>query len=194
MTLKSLLGSESLRRLVIHFAAHPTASTHFRALERRLRLSRQSLQNALDTLSDAGLVARGEEGRRVLYRATEHPAWGALRELVRTVASPAEVVGDLFRGVPGVRAALVFGSAAAGTMRPDSDVDVLVVADGAADADLGLAALDAGALLGREIDLKRYTPTELRREMDRPGTGYVQRVLAGPALWAIGSPVELLAS
>lgn len=190
MALRDLLGSESLRRLVIHFAARPQSRLHFRALERRLGLSRQSLRNGLDTLESLGLISRSTVGRQVVYGATEHGGWVALRALIRDFAAPAEVVGDLLRGVPGVRAACVFGSAAAGSLRADSDVDVLVVDDAADDGELGTAAMEAGMMLGRDVDLKRYTAPELRAERGREGTSYVKRLLAGPVQWAVGSVTE----
>lgn len=190
MALQKLLGSEAIRRLIVHFAARPSSRLHFRALERRLGLSRQSLQNALDTLHGLGLVTRMEEGPRVVYEAAEHAGWGTLQELIRTFAAPAEVIGDLFQNVPGVLGAFVFGSAASGKMRQDSDVDVLVITDSPDPGALGMAALEAGMVLGREIDLKRYTPAELREERSRAGTSYIKRVLAGSTEWVVGSPEE----
>jgi predicted nucleotidyltransferase len=190
MSLQSLLGSEALRRVVVHFAARPGSSLHFRALERRLGLARQSLKNALDTLEELGLVLRSEQGQRVFYRAADHPGWSTLREMIRTFAAPAEVIGDLFQGVDGLRGALVFGSAATGAMRPDSDVDVLVIAEDPDLGALGIASMEAGMMLGRDIDLKPYTAADLRAEQARPGTSYVKRVLAGTTQWAVGSPEE----
>lgn len=194
MALQPLLGSEAMRRVLVHFAARPGLRLHFRALERRLKLSRQSLKNALDTLEEMGLVRRSEEEARVIYEATDHPGWVTLRDLIRTFAAPAEVVADLFQHVEGVRAALVFGSAASGRMRPDSDVDVLVIADAADPGALGAAAVEVGIVLGREVDLKRLTPAELRAERERPGTSYLKRVLEGATHWAVGSPEEAFAA
>lgn len=194
MDLQPLLASETSRRVIVHFAARPGSRLPFRALERRLGLSRPSLRNALDTLVGLGLVCRAHEGQRVVYAAADHDGWSTLRDLVRRLASPTEVIGDLLRGVPGVRAACVFGSAVNGRMSPDSDVDVLVVDDAADPGALGIAALEAGMVLGREIDLKRYAPAELRAERSRPGTSYLKRVLAGPILWAVGSREEAFAA
>jgi predicted nucleotidyltransferase len=190
MSLQSLLGSETLRRVVVHFAARPGSNLHFRALERRLGLSRQSLKNALDRLEELGLVTRSEERQRVHYRASDHSGWNALRDLIRAFAAPAEVVGDLFRGIPGVRGAFVFGSAATGRMRADSDVDVFVIGENADAGALGMASMEAGMVLGRDIDLKHYTPADVRAERARAGTSYVKRVLDGVIQWAIGSPEE----
>lgn len=185
MLLRSLLGSDSLQRLIVHFVARPESRLHFRALGRRLGLSRQSLRNALDTLGRLGLVRAVPNGQRVHYEATDHPGWQILRDLVRTFAAPAEIVGDLLQGVRGVQAAGVFGSAVTGQMRADSDVDVLVVSEGADAGDLGAAVAEAGLVLGRDIDLKRYRPHEIRAEQQRPGTSYIKRVLDGPIDWII---------
>lgn len=190
MSLRSLLGSEALRRAVVHFAARPTLSLHFRALERRLGLSRQSLKNALDTLEALGLVTRSEDGQRVFYQTADHPGWRSLRELIRTFAAPAEVIRDLLQGIRGVRGAFVFGSAATGRMRPDSDIDVFVIIDGADLGELGMAGMEAGMLLGRDIDLKPYSSAAFRTERTRAGTSYVKRILAGATDWAVGSPEE----
>lgn len=193
MALQSLLGSTAMRRTLVNFAARPASRLHFRALERRLGLARQSLQNTLDTLEGLGLVTRTAERRRVVYQAANPQRWATLREMIRTFATPAEVIGDLFQDLPGVRGALIFGSAASGRMRADSDVDVLVIADETDPGALGMAALEAGLLLGRDIDVKRYTPAELREERGRPGTSYLKRAMHGATQWALGTPEEAFA-
>ncbi len=74
-----------------------------------------------------------------------------------------ELVAALRAEVPGIRAAWLFGSAAEGRLRPDSDIDVAVVRDLPLD---GLERHDAAGRLalrwGRDVDLldfKRLTPT-----------------------------------
>ena len=62
MALQSLLGSTSMRRALMHFAARPASRLHFRALERRLGVARQSLKNTLDTLEALGLVTERPSG------------------------------------------------------------------------------------------------------------------------------------
>ncbi|HLL85331.1 MAG TPA: nucleotidyltransferase domain-containing protein [Longimicrobium sp.] len=193
MALQSLVGSMAMRRTLVHFAARPASRLHFRALERRLGLARQSLKNTLDTLEALGLVVRTADGRRVVYQVANLEGWDTLREMIRTFATPAEVIGDLFQDLPGVRGALVFGSAASGRMRPDSDVDVLVIAEETDAGALGIAALEAGLLLGRDIDLKRYTPAELNADRERSGTSYLKRAIDGATQWALGTPEEAFA-
>lgn len=193
MALQSLLGSTAMRRTLVHFAARPASRLHFRGLERRLGLARQSLKNTLDTLEALGLVTRTAERQRVVYQAADPERWATLREMIRAFATPAEVIGDLFQDLPGVRGALVFGSAASGRMRADSDIDLLVIADETDPGALGMAALEAGLLLGRDIDLKRYTPAELKEERARAGTSYLKRAIDGATQWALGTSEEAFA-
>lgn len=122
--LPAFLGSEARARLLTHFAVYPASREHLRALERHTGLGKRSLQTELERLEAMGLVRRQREGRRVRYvRDAAHPQWRAIDSLVRAYA-PALVLRDALRGVPGVEAAFVFGSAARGETRPDSDIDL----------------------------------------------------------------------
>ncbi len=90
------------------------------------------------------------------------------------------LAGVLRRG-PALRLAVLFGSMAKGTDRPDSDVDVAVLpaADGwTTDGELDLAA-ELSRAAGREVDLVRLdrATTLLRAQIARDG---VPILAAGP--------------
>lgn len=190
--LKLLLGSRATARLVTHFVVHPDRSLHFRALLRHTELGVRSLQAELDRLVDAGLVERREDGGRMLYRAVQdHPSWEALRTLVRNHGEPAEVLRDALRDVPGIEVAFVFGSFARDDTRPDSDVDVFILSDGAPPGGVGRAALEAAAVLDRPVNVLRYTREKLARQL-RSGGAFISDILAGPKRWIIGSDDELV--
>lgn len=192
--LGELLASPALARLVLHFALHGDEAEHVRALQRHAGLSMSSLSRELRRLETRGLVRRVEEGGRVLYRAAEsHPGWRALRQLIREFADPAEVVEEAFARVDGIEAAFVFGSFARGDARDDSDVDVLVVADGVAQGRLGKEAAEASVLLGRPVEIRAYTRDRLKRQIDA-GNAVLGRILAGPKRWIVGSEVLLAAA
>ncbi len=88
-----------------------------------------------------------------------------------------------------IRAAFVFGSAARGELRSDSDVDVLVVGDVpfAAVAD---ALAGAQTRLGRDVNPTVYPPAEFRKKL-RAGHHFLTTVLREPRLFAVGGPDEL---
>lgn len=184
--LSEVLASPAFARLVLHFALHGDRPQHLRALQRHAGLSMSSLHRELARLARRGLVERTEEGERVLYRAVEaHPGWGALRQLIRSFADPAEVVEEALAGVEGIEAAFVFGSFARGDAREDSDVDVFVVGDSAAQARLGREVAEASVLLGRPVEVRAYSREKLERQL-RSGNAVVRRILGGPKRWVVG--------
>lgn len=193
-----MLASGALARVVAHFVLRPGAALHFRALQRATGVSSRSLQQELARLEELGMVRGERAGRLVRYRAVDdHPRWRVLREMVRAFAAPAELLRAVVLGAPGVEAAFLYGSfAREGAVDEGSDVDVMVV--GNVDEPetrfaLGEGALEAAALLGREVNLTRYTPERLAARRARGGR-FLRSVLEGPKEWLVGDERVLEAS
>lgn len=184
--LSSVLASGALARLVTHFAVRPDETPHMRALQRHTGLTPRSLQIELARLERLGIVERRAQGRRVGYILKESSArWRLLRQLVRELADPVDIVRDALSDVPGLDAAFVFGSFARGDTREDSDLDLLVLEDGAPEDLVARRTLDAAVLLGREVNIVQLTRDELRRRI-AAGSGFFVRVLDEPKVWIIG--------
>lgn len=184
--LSSVLASGALARLVIHFAVRPDERPHARALQRHTGLTPRSLQIELARLERLGVIERRAEGHRVAYALNERsPRWRALRQLIPELADPLDVLRDVLSDVPGIDAAFVFGSFARGDAREDSDVDVFVLGDDVPEDFLSRRTLDAGVLLGREVNVVSMGCDGLRRRR-QTGSGFLPRVLAGPKQWLVG--------
>jgi predicted nucleotidyltransferase len=89
---------------------------------------------------------------------------------------PSERIADICRRY-GVRELAVFGSAARGNLRPDSDVDILV--DFESDARIGLVKFaslseELEGLVGRKVDL--VTKTGLKQRVRSEVLGEAQLV------------------
>lgn len=192
-SLSSILASQAMADLVTYFVLYPDASLHFRALQRALGASSRSLQHELARLERMGLIQREREGRLVRYRTVRnHPRWGALRELVRQFAEPAELLRIAVAQVPGIEAAFIFGSCARGDMHPESDIDVFVLGDGVEDEParyaLSAGTLEASGLLRREVNPVSYTHGQFAR---RRSGGFLKSVLKGPKTWLVGEEAVL---
>lgn len=186
--LQATFASPAMARLLLYFALHPEEPLHIRELFRRTGLGMASLQKELDRFQRLGILEKGREGRRLVYRLNlGSERWRALRTLVRQLAAPSEILREAFTGVPGVEAAFVFGSQARGDMRPDSDVDLLVVADAQASRAVQDPLSEAESLMGRDVDVITYAPDALRERM-RAGNHFLERVSREPKQWVAGDP------
>lgn len=114
--------------------------------------------------------------------------YGDLRNIVMKTAGLAGVVRDVLQG-PDIEIAFLFGSLAADTARPDSDVDLMVIGP------LGLRHLSRrlsglGSKLGREINPHVITRQEFGRRK-RMGDHFVTTALAAPRIFILGTEDEL---
>jgi predicted nucleotidyltransferase len=159
-------------------------------LQNRLGASRSGINQELGRLLDAGILTRRMVGRSALYRpAEDSPLVEPLRTLVeRTVGVEPELRRAL-AAVDGVEAAAIYGSWAAGTsVRPLSDVDVLVIGDADADA-LERAIREVERLAGREVNLTRYDRDDWLERV-RQGSGFARTVLDRPRIALVGEIPE----
>jgi predicted nucleotidyltransferase len=135
-------------------------------LQRSAGLSMSTVHLEQQRLEKHGLVERTESAGRVRYSARDDGArWKVLRQLIRDIPDPAEVVEEVLAGVQGIEAAFVYGSFARGDARDDSDVDVLVMGDADTEAQVGRAAAEASMLLGRPVEVRAYTRERLERQL-----------------------------
>lgn len=195
-SLSNVLASKAMARLVTHFVLHPDSALHFQALKGVTGLPNRSLQLELARLEQFAMVQRVPDGRLVRYVALPaHTRWCAFRQMVREFADPAEVLRVAVAGVPSVTAAFIFGSFAnEADIHARSDIDVFVVgaALGSRAERIALSAetLEAAGLLGREINLARYTPDELAARC-RAHSPFVTSVLSGAKRWLVGDETSL---
>ena len=181
-----MFGSRALQSLIVRFVLHPDGAPHFRELQRLTRGGVRSLQAALDRLQDRGLVySEGQGNRRMVRANADHPGWDALRRMVRAFVEPREVLREALAGIPGIHAAFVFGSVARGEAREGSDVDLFVVSEDVARHELNRNVSEATAVLGREVNVVRYTPSDFVRRVSG-GDYFIRSVARESKQWLIG--------
>lgn len=182
--------SQLQARLLAALLLSATEEVGVPELQDRLGASRSGINQELGRLLDAGILTRRMVGRSALYRpAADSPLVGPLRTLVeRTVGVEPELRRAL-AAVDGVEAAAIYGSWAAGTsVRPLSDVDVLVIGDADADA-LERAIRRVERLAGREVNLTRYDRDDWLERV-RQGSGFARTVLDRPRIALVGEIPE----
>ena len=177
-----------MARLVTHFATRPDETRHVRALQRATGLAPRSLQTELARLVRLGILRRHTDGRQVKYGLDEqNPRWRALRGLLRELADPADVLREALADVTGIEGGFLFGSYGRGTgIRETSDVDVFIVHGDLPQDRLARRTLDAGVLLGREVNVVTTNYDDLLARLTQ-GSEFHRAVLRGPKVWVAGN-------
>jgi len=165
---------------------HPESALHVRELARLTGASPGSLHRELRLLSDLGLLSRQEVGRQVHYRANpDSPVYLELAGFLRKTAGMADVLRDALSPLGNkVRLAFVYGSVAAGTERPRSDVDLFVLGT-AGFADVAHALAEAQTTLRRDVNPTVMTAREFAQRLAE-GDCFARSVATGVRLWVIG--------
>ena len=149
------------------------------------------MQRELQLLVDAGLLRRSMEGQHVYFEANaESPIFAELQAILRKTTGLVDVIRECLTPLSDkVGAAFVFGSAARGELRSDSDVDVLVVGD-VSFSDVANALTEAQVRIGRDVNPAVYPAAEFREKI-RTHHHFLTAVLQEPRLFVVGGPDEL---
>lgn len=170
----------------------PDERFHLREIARLTGSGVGPVQREMAALTRAHLVRREQSGRQVYFQADKSsPVFAELGALIRKVSGAAEVLRDVLGPLQErIRVAVIFGSAASGTMRNESDVDLLVVSEELGFRDLAGAVRQASTRLGRDVNLNLYRPSEWakRATENHPLVG---SILRHPRLAVLGDPHEL---
>jgi predicted nucleotidyltransferase len=171
--------SQTRRDVLRYFFAEPGRESHVRELARRLGRPAAVVGRELARLEEGGILASTWIGRTRRYRVDEaSPLSQEVRGLVQKTIGVEQVLRDALERVSGVEEAFLFGSYAAGTERPASDLDVLLIGriDQVALSERLQAAEQA---LGREVNAIAYRREEFE-DLRRTGDAFLTDVIQGP--------------
>jgi predicted nucleotidyltransferase len=172
------------------FFADPEREWHVRGLAREVDDSAGNVRRELLRLAGAGYLQRRAQANLVLYKLDQsHPLYPELRVLVLKTVGAEKLVGEALAGVAGVRLAFLYGSFAAASERPGSDIDVMVVGRPAA-RDVHRALRPVEDALRREVNYLVLEEDEFARRC-RDNDGFLRDVLAGPVRVVVGSDGDM---
>jgi predicted nucleotidyltransferase len=147
-----------------------------------------AVHRQLQRLAAAGIVAVTRDGNQKYYEAQkESPVFRELHGLiVKTVGVVDPLRSALAALADRIDLAFVFGSVAKGTEGAGSDIDLLVVTNDLAYADIYAALVPAEQTLGRTINPTVFTRAEWKRKRARHDS-FAARITAQRRLFVIGS-------
>jgi predicted nucleotidyltransferase len=183
MSIAAALFTDSQAKVYPWLFGQPERGYHLSELRRLSGLGSASLQREVNRLVDAGLVTSERVGN--LRRFQANPASPVHAELVALTRKALGLVPLLRQALAPLAARLqdayVYGSVARQTDTAHSDVDLMLVADELALADVLPLLLPLEPVLGRKINPTIYTPAHYAQRLAEPDS-FVRRVLAQPTL------------
>ena len=150
-----------------------------------------AVHRELAVLEAAGLISAKRIGNQKHYQANrEAPIFEELHGIVVKTVGVVDVLRDALAPIaPQIRTAFVYGSVAKGTDTSTSDIDVMVVSDKLAYADLFKLVSGAESRLGRKVNPTVVTPRELAKQ--REEDSFFSRVLSQARMFLVGSEHDL---
>ncbi len=151
-----------------------------------------AVQRELARLEATGLVTAHWIGNQKHYQANAaSPIFSELLGIVQKTVGLAEPLRiALLPLTSQIRAAFVYGSIANSQDSTASDIDVMVISDDLAYADLFAALEPITITLGRAVNPTVLSQKEVAKRV-KAGNAFIQRVMAQPKIWLIGSEHDL---
>jgi predicted nucleotidyltransferase len=154
----------------------------------RLDFAGRSVEEELEKLVRLNLLVTTKDGNRRYYEVNRaHPLYPELHGIVLKTEGLRDVLIEAFKGAK-AEFVFVFGSIAAGTENPESDVDLMIIGQ-ASHRQLASALRDAGEKLSREINPHFFSTDEFVARTAAKDH-FLGDVLAKPKLFIIGDEHE----
>lgn len=189
--LMDLLFGRTRQRALSVLLLEPDATLHLRELARLTGSHAGTLGRELEKLTETGLLLRSEEGNQVRYQANRDcPLFDELAAIFRKTHGAATMLRQALGPLAGkIQVALMFGSAARGTLSAGSDIDLLVVGEGGF-SELVQALYPVQQALKREVNPVLYAPGEFKARAQE-GDAFVRNVLGKPVVFLMGDKDDL---
>lgn len=151
-----------------------------------------AVQRELKRLTESGLVTSEMRGNQRHFQANpKSPIFNELTQIVQKTFGLANLIQEALAPYKlAIRCAFIFGSVAKREDTASSDIDLFVVSDSLAYADLVNQLLAVEVKLGRGINMTIYTEADVRERL-KDGNAFIMRVLEQPKIWIVGSESDI---
>jgi predicted nucleotidyltransferase len=191
-TIGDALFTKTQQRVLGLLYGKPEQSFYTNEIVRWADMGRGTVRRELERLVSAGLLVISREGNQHHYRANpDTPVFHELLAIVRKTFGITDVIRSAL--VPlneRIELAFIYGSIAKGEDTASSDIDLLVMSDSLAYADLMTVLSDAEGLLGRPVNPSIYTAEQLKNKLDQKSS-FLTRVMEQPKLWVKGGEHDI---
>lgn len=190
--LSDALFTKTQQRVIGLLFGNPDKSYYANEIVRFAGAGTGAVQRELGRLAATGLLSVTKIGNQRHYQANrQSPIFGELRGIVLKTFGVADVLRDALAPLQDrIRAAFIYGSVAKGSDTARSDMDVMVIGENLAYADVLSCLAHTESRIGRTINPAVYSLDEFRRKLS-DGNDFLLRILEQPKVFLIGADDDL---
>ena len=170
----------------------PDRSFYLKEILRLTGMGVATIKRELDRMLAAGILSMTKVGNQHHYQAnSECPIY---KELLSVVKKTVGVVGVIQSALSPLASEIdvtfIYGSVAKSEETASSDIDLLVVTESLAYADVMNVLTDAETLLGRPVNPSIYTAQQIKKKIKQKNA-FLTRLMEQPKLWVKGSDDDI---
>ena len=188
--LQKLFSSRARVEILSAFLMNPEKERYVREVARITGEDYKNVSRELRNLQEIGLLSSRNEGNLKFFGINK--GFVVYEELKSIFMKTKGVVGVLKEAISrekDIDYALLYGSFAMGTERPESDIDVMVIGGVSLEAVLALLR-GPEELLNREINVSLYDLQEIQNRV-KNNDPFITEVLGGSKIMLVGEENEL---
>jgi len=187
-SLADALFTTTQQRLFSLLFGQPDRSFYLTELVRLAAVGSGSVQRELMRLESTGLVTASSVGNQKHYQANPgSPLFSELTGIVKKTVGLKQPLLDALEPIKQkIKLAFVYGSVAKGSDTSSSDIDLLIVSDELALADVFSILSPIEEQLGRQVSPTLYSGTEFSDKRNTKRS-FIAKVLNAPVIELIGS-------
>lgn len=166
----------------------PDETFYLNEIVRLAGIGKGTIKRELEKMLSAELLTVTHIGNQNHYQANKRcPIYSDLLNIVRKTFGVAGVLHDALQPLDkDIDLAFVYGSVSKGMDTASSDIDLMVVTNSLAYADVIAELIKAEALLGRSINPTLYDKKQLKSKLESENA-FITRVMEQPKIWIKGT-------
>ena len=192
VSLGEVLFTKTQQKVLGLLYGRPAETFYLNEIVRLAGIGKGTIKRELEKMLAAGLLTVKRIGNQSHYQANKNcPIFTELSGIVRKTIGIVDVIKTALLTVDvDIQLAFIYGSMAKGEDTVNSDIDLMVVTDSLAYADLMSVLSDAEASLGRPINPTIYDETQIKRKLAEENA-FLTRVMEQSKLWIKGTDDDI---
>lgn len=186
--LGNVLFTKTQQKVLALLFGKPDETFYLNEIVRLAGIGKGTIKRELEKMLSAELLTVTHIGNQNHYQANKRcPIYSDLLNIVRKTFGVAGVLHDALQPLDkDIDLAFVYGSVSKGMDTASSDIDLMVVTNSLAYADVIAELIKAEALLGRSINPTLYDKKQLKSKLESENA-FITRVMEQPKIWIKGT-------